>query len=774
MKYFKPVDKPAGPVRLAIVTNIPAPYRVPVYNRVAACGDVVFRAFYGSASEANRRWDLPAFAHDHEFLNGKVYERAGRYIHSSPDVMPGLARFRPDVVVTTGFNPLHLAAFAYTVLNRCCHVPMTDGTEASEAGLSLAHRWVRRAVFAGSQSFVAASEGGRRLFRSYGVDDARIHFSPLCANLSVPWLAPDAAHRDIDLLFSGRLVAAKRPAFALDVAAKVAQSLGRRVRIALLGDGPLEASLSELANRHKGLVDVMLMGHVAQSDIPGWMARARLLLFPTEADVWGVVANEACHAGVPVLVSPHAGVAQTLVRDGVNGHVLPLDLDVWTGAVARLLSDAALHQRMSAAALLSVAPYSFENAAAGILDATHQAAACTATAATARSTFPRRQRVVCVQRRLPHYRVELFNALKRELAERNIDFALVHGNGTTSEQTKADGGSLDWAQTVPCTYLLGGRLCWQNPGRQLRSADLVILTQENKLIYNLRALLWPRPWRLAFWGHGRNMQSNNAGSWRERFKRWTTRKVDWWFAYTALSARTVQSDGFAPRRISDLQNAIDTQALVGQCRAVTAADIQALRQQLALGVGPVGVFVGSLYADKRLDFLLDAGARLAQQLPDFRLLVVGDGPQRPWLDHAAGSRPWLRVMGPRQGHAKAVCLRCATLMLNPGLVGLGILDAFAAGLPLLTTDFGKHSPEIEYLRHGENGVVTANTVDAFAQACAGLLCDPALRQRLAEAAFADAAHYTLSNMVTNFSQGIEAALAISRRAGGDRSSKAPW
>lgn len=380
--------QPGQPIRLAIVTNIPAPYRVPVYNLVAARSDIVLRAFYGSRFEANRRWDLPVFAHDHVFLNGKVYERGGRYIHSAAGVRPSLACFKPDVVITTGFNPLHLAAFAYTVLHRCAHVAMTDGTAASEAGLSLLHRGVRRGVFAASRAFIAASDGGRQLFLNYGVDDGRIHFSPLCANLSVPWLAPDLAGRDIDLLFSGRLVAAKSPVFAIEVALSVAQALGRRLRLALLGDGPLEGTLRQLAQTHQGQVDVVFAGHVPQSEIPGWMARARLLVFPTLADVWGVVANEACHAGVAVLVSPHAGVAGTLVRDGINGHVLPLELGRWSSAITRLLSDAALQQRFSQAALHAVAPYSFENAAAGIVDAARHAVFNTAPQPPL-SSFPR-------------------------------------------------------------------------------------------------------------------------------------------------------------------------------------------------------------------------------------------------------------------------------------------------------------------------------------------------------------------------------------------------
>ena len=761
MHANNPTHSPYCIIRLAIVTNIPAPYRVPVYNRVGAAEGVVLRVFYNSQTEANRQWDLPAFEHDHVFLNGSVYERAGRYIHHAPDILPAIFAFKPDVVITTGFNPLHLAAFAYTIVNACRHIAMTDGTKSSEAGLTWAHRAVRRLVFSGTQTFIAASEGGRRLFRGYGIDDDQIHFSPLCANESVNWRRPDDLARDIDLLFSGRLVANKNAAFAIEVARQVAQMLGRRVRIALLGDGPLEAELREQAKANASHLDVVFAGHVSQSDMPDWFARARVFLFPTLWDPWGVVANEACLAGMPVVVSPHAGVAHELVRDGISGFVLPLDLANWASAVARLLTDSALYQRMSRAASKTVEPYSFENAAAGIVDAARHAFG--GRPVTALSTFPRRQRVVCIQRRLTYYRVPLFNAMKADLASRGIDFVLVHGSPAPSELSKNDSGQLAWAQFVPCTYWVGEHICWQNPGKLIDSADLLIVTQENKLVFNLLALFRPQTYRLAFWGQGRNMQASNFQSLRERFKRWTTQKVHWWFTCTSLSSETVQATGFPLDRTTDVQNSIDTRQLIDDCESITDVDIAALRKQLDLGDGPLGLFVGSLYPDKRLRFLLQAAQALVQELPGFRLIIVGSGPEQADMAAAAARLPWLRFVGSKTGRDKAMHLRAATLMLNPGAVGLGILDAFAAGLLMITTDCGRHGPEIAYLRPGENGLMTADTLRAFVQACIDLLADAGKRQRLAAAARADADHYTVQNMARRFGDGIVAALGRAPR-----------
>jgi glycosyltransferase involved in cell wall biosynthesis len=358
---------------LAVVTNIPAPYRVPVYNRIAAQCGIDLCVFYAARSEPDRAWDLPLFEHPHVFLKPGMRERRGRFIHLNPDVWPALKRFAPDVILTTGYNPTHLVAWLYALLKRRKHIVMTDGTALSEASLSVVHRTVRQMVFASSQSFVVASQGGRRLLRSYGVADERIHFSPLCANTAVDWSPRGDPLRDIDLLFSARLVAIKNADFALRVAQGAAAKLGRPLRMALLGSGPEEAALRTQAAALAPQVDVIFAGHVSQAQLPRWFERARLFLLPSRWDPWGVVVNEACLTGVPSLVSPHAGVAGELVRDGLNGRVLALSEVAWVDAAVALLSDAALHSRSAAAAREAVAPYNFDNAAGGIVDAARHA-----------------------------------------------------------------------------------------------------------------------------------------------------------------------------------------------------------------------------------------------------------------------------------------------------------------------------------------------------------------------------------------------------------------
>lgn len=354
-------------IRIALVTNTPPPYRVPIFNRLARWPGLDFHAVFCSAREPNRQWDLPPMEFERHWLRERYLCINGRYIHTNPDVIPVLHRLRPDVVITDGFNPTDLYAFAYARIRRWAHVAMTDGTEASERALSPLHRIARRIVYRGSHAFIAASDGGMQLYRSYRIPEQRCFHSWLC--IDNPVFAPTPQlERPFDLLFCGRMEAAKDPLFALAVARESAAYLRRRVRLLFVGAGSMDEAVRHAAAASPG-VDAHFHGFAEQRELPALYQSARVFLFPTHADVWGIVANEACAAGLPVLVTPEAGVAGELVADGCNGWVRRLDAGEWAARAADLLTDTRLWQRFSQASLDRVQRYNFDSAAAGIVDA---------------------------------------------------------------------------------------------------------------------------------------------------------------------------------------------------------------------------------------------------------------------------------------------------------------------------------------------------------------------------------------------------------------------
>lgn len=355
-------------IKIALVTNCPAPYRIPALNRLAGTPGISLHVIYCCQREPNREWNLPPARYASTFLRERIIRFRDTYIHNNPDVVAALRRVAPDVIVTTGFNPTHLYAVGYGLYNRLPHVAMTDGTLDSEQCLSALHRWIRRLVYARTQTFVYASLGGKRLYASYGIPDAYCFGACLCVDNSAYAPPPDQA-RQFDLLFCGRIEAVKNPFFALDVALRTARRLGRQVSILFVGTGSLEQQLKHQAQLCRDQVQASFNGFAAQEELPGLYRSARLFLFPTTYDPWGVVANEACAAGLPVLVSPHAGAAGELVLDGENGFVAELKPDLWTEHVVSLLTDPDRYRQFSERSRQLVSRYTFDHAAQGILAA---------------------------------------------------------------------------------------------------------------------------------------------------------------------------------------------------------------------------------------------------------------------------------------------------------------------------------------------------------------------------------------------------------------------
>ena len=232
----------------------------------------------------------------------------------------------------------------------------------------------------------------------------------------------------------------------------------------------------------------------------------------------------------------------------------------------------------------------------------------------------------------------------------------MHGRATRREAPKKDEGALPWARKVENrVWEMGERdIIWQPFPAALRDAELVIVMQENRILSNYPLLLGRTMGgpKVAFWGHGANFQSNAPTGLREQWKRVMLRHVDWWFAYTEMTVEIIQRGGYPKKRITCLNNAIDNEGFRRDLAAVTDGHIEQLRSNI--GGSRIGLFCGSLYPEKRLDFMIEAADRIHAELPDFRLVVIGDGPSAGDILAAVKSRPWMKYVGIRKGLEKAV------------------------------------------------------------------------------------------------------------------------
>lgn len=388
----------------------------------------------------------------------------------------------------------------------------------------------------------------------------------------------------------------------------------------------------------------------------------------------------------------------------------------------------------------------------------------------------RRPRVAIVYKSLPQYRRRFYELLKARLEEQGIEFVLIYGQPGHSEASKKDSIELPWAHKIKNSiFRLGSReLYWQPCTRLLKDTDLVIVEQASKLLLNywlmLQSFFGRR--KMAFWGHGRNFQDHNASRSGEWVKAWMSRRVFWWFSYNERSAKVVKELGFPAERITAVQNAIDTRQLVQAKETWSQEKLMAFKRSLGISSDHIGLYTGGMYPEKRLPFLLEACERIRKAVPDFHMIFIGAGVEDGRIKEAACRHGWIHYVGPKFEEEKVPYFMISKLFLMPGLVGLAVLDTFALGVPLVTTNVPYHSPEIEYLRDQENGVMLEDPedVEGYAEKVIELLTDDQRLMTLQQGCARASLTYTIEEMAERFAQGICQAMdaAYPNRAAADR------
>ena len=150
-------------------------------------------------------------------------------------------------------------------------------------------------------------------------------------------------------------------------------------------------------------------------------------------------------------------------------------------------------------------------------------------------------KVLIIQAGMKQYRVPFFIGLYEALRQDGIELRVAYSEPNSQHAVRQDGAELPSAFGLKVRgYWLGNRFLYQPLWREIAGADLVIVGPENKFLINPLLLLLRavRAKTVAFWGLGPNMHPD-----RSEFSEWIKERlltsVDWWFAYTEVSSRSL-------------------------------------------------------------------------------------------------------------------------------------------------------------------------------------------------------------------------------------------
>ena len=163
------------------------------------------------------------------------------------------------------------------------------------------------------------------------------------------WRIPDDARvppaGELRLVTVMRLAPRKRLLPLIDIVQRATEH-GARLRLAVIGDGPMRAR-GERTAADKGLGEsITFAGRLGRDAIKEVFARSDAFIQPSVRESFGLAALEARCAGLPVIARAQSGTVE-FVDNGVEGLIAADDTEM-AQAVVRLATDPALLDRMSA------------------------------------------------------------------------------------------------------------------------------------------------------------------------------------------------------------------------------------------------------------------------------------------------------------------------------------------------------------------------------------------------------------------------------------------
>jgi glycosyltransferase involved in cell wall biosynthesis len=347
--------------RIAFIDYFPTHYRRRLYEEIARRADADFYFF----SDQRERWWNPniplAMGGDFRRIDLPRYRVAGNAV--MPQLAGRILRRDYDAVIKSVNGKLMLplvygaAKASGTVFVLWSGMWMHPTTRIHRLDKPLIE-----GIYRGADAIVTYGTHVRQfVLETRGVDPEKVFVAGQA-------VIPDrftAVERvgtgdSADVLYVGQFEERKGLAYLLEAFAQIDHP---QARLRLIGSGSDEGWLRE---RIRGDARIELVGQRPQDELPDDLARARCLVLPSittalDKEPWGLVVNEAFHAGVPVVVSDAVGAAAGgLVRDGENGFVVPeRDSRALAVALRRLIDDPVLAARMGDAGREDVRAYNY-------------------------------------------------------------------------------------------------------------------------------------------------------------------------------------------------------------------------------------------------------------------------------------------------------------------------------------------------------------------------------------------------------------------------------
>ena len=306
--------------KIAFLTNLPAPYRFPIWDKMAEFVDL--KVYFLMRERNWRNWSPPINKiWRYEFL-GLRSIRIREYdlipqIFGVKRVLKGI-----DLVIIGSWEiPFYMRTIFYAKKSGIPIVQFYESINASQRFKSGVIAYLRSVLIRKATLVVTFGPGSTNAVVKMGVPPSSILelFNPV----DVSWFNSFAVNNRVTeskghkYIYVGQLIERKNIFNLIDAFEQIRTELDT---LTLVGEGKLFVRLKEYV-RFKSLEGkVIFTGQKNQSELASIYSRSNTLILPSENEVWGLVVNEALACGLHVVVSKKSGVSSFV--EGMPGAYL--------------------------------------------------------------------------------------------------------------------------------------------------------------------------------------------------------------------------------------------------------------------------------------------------------------------------------------------------------------------------------------------------------------------------------------------------------------------
>ena len=317
--------------KIVLITNIPNPYRIPLFNLLALKlkeENIILLVVFGASGYKRRQWkiDLSQVKFQYKILNSSKisFFNVEKVLFSYRGLIPLLNKELPDLIITNGFTFSTFKIFVNSFFKDKKYLIWTGSIRKKfyKSYFSFLKEYYIQSLLKKSKGAIVYGKLAEKYLISLGMDKNKIDIAINTVDTDYFYSKRKIKKKSIyKLLYIGELSIRKNVMMLLE-AFKILVANRSDIMLDIVGSGSEKYNLMNFVRRNKLEDHVSFHGFKQKSEIKLFLNKADCFLFQTEYDIWGLVLVEAMASGLPCIASINAGSTDDLIKEGHNGFKL--------------------------------------------------------------------------------------------------------------------------------------------------------------------------------------------------------------------------------------------------------------------------------------------------------------------------------------------------------------------------------------------------------------------------------------------------------------------